>query len=53
MCWFEGRVEENREAFVARVSEPRFACKRCGRVANKKRWVCKPLSLKNLRDGTP
>jgi len=27
------------------VSEPTFYCVKCGRVANKKKWLCKPAKL--------
>jgi len=27
------------------VSSPRFVCTKCGRVADKKKWLCKPQKL--------
>ena len=31
--------------FTKLVDEPSFVCKKCGRVANKKTHLCKPVSL--------
>ena len=38
------------------VEEPKFYCKECGRVANKKKWLCIPKKLhrpqrKTISDG--
>lgn len=31
--------------FVKLVNEPHFFCKKCGRVSNKKTYLCKPVDL--------
>jgi hypothetical protein len=31
--------------FAKLVREPKFVCKKCGRVANKKICLCKPVEL--------
>jgi hypothetical protein len=28
------------------VEDPKFFCQECGRVANKKKWVCMPKKLR-------
>jgi hypothetical protein len=35
------RLEELRQI----VADPQFVCVKCGRVANKKKWLCKPVKL--------
>jgi len=44
--WKEETINDKFEAFKNIVQAPRFACKKCGRVANKKKWLHKPVSLK-------
>lgn len=44
--WKEETIIDNFEAFQDIVNSPRFACKKCGRVANKKKWLHKPVPLK-------
>jgi hypothetical protein len=44
--WKEEAINDNFEAFKDIVKSPQFACKKCGRVANKKKWLHKPVSLK-------
>jgi hypothetical protein len=44
--WKEEAINDNFEAFKDIVQSPKFACKKCGRVANKKKWLHKPVSLK-------
>ena len=43
--WKEETINDKFEAFKNIVQAPRFACKKCGRVANKKKWLHKPVSL--------
>jgi hypothetical protein len=44
--WKEYVTAEKIDEFIAIVSDPKFACKKCGRVADKKKWLHKPMSLK-------
>ena len=44
--WKEETINANFETFKEIVISPRFACKKCGRVANKKKWLHKPVPLK-------
>ena len=34
-----------KKALKKLVDEPRFFCKKCGRVANAKKYVCRPRKL--------
>jgi len=33
------------EKFSSIVSNPKYACTKCGRVADKKKWLHKPIEL--------
>jgi hypothetical protein len=44
--WKEETIIDNFEAFNDIVKSPKFVCKKCARVANKKNWLHKPLKLK-------
>jgi len=44
--WKEDDISEKFDKFINIVSSPKFVCKKCGRVADKKKWLHKPVSLK-------
>jgi len=44
--WKEETIIDNFEVFKDIVKSPKFACKKCARVANKKKWLHKPIPLK-------
>jgi hypothetical protein len=44
--WKEDDISKKFEKFITIVSAPKFVCKKCGRVADKKKWLHKPMSLK-------
>jgi hypothetical protein len=44
--WKKKYLSENLEELFTIVREPKFACEKCGRVANKKKWLHKPVSIK-------
>jgi hypothetical protein len=44
--WKEETIIDNFEAFKEIVTIPKHVCKKCGRVANKKKWLHKPIPLK-------
>ena len=49
MCkWSEKDLDEKIDKFTAIVSNPKFVCKKCLRVADKKKWLHKPLPLKQV-----
>ena len=37
--------ENNMAAYVKMVDAPTHVCQKCGRVANKKKYLCKPLKI--------
>ena len=44
--WKEDDIVKKFDKFVSIVKNPAFACKKCGRVADKKKWLHKPTELK-------
>ena len=47
MCkWKPEAIQKNLKAFKAMVDSPQFVCKKCGRVANTKKSLHKPVGLK-------
>ena len=44
--WKEDDLSEKFDKFISIVSEPKFTCMKCGRVADKKKWLHKPVPLK-------
>lgn len=46
MCkWGDGRVKDDLEKFKSLVLQPKYACKKCGRVAKDEENLCKPIDL--------
>jgi hypothetical protein len=44
--WKEDRLTEKLDEFMDIVRQPKFLCKNCGRVADDKKWLHKPISIK-------
>ena len=44
--WKEGDIDKKFDKFTAIVGNPKFVCKKCGRVADKKKWLHKSVALK-------
>ena len=44
--WKEDDISDNFDKFVSMVKNPKFVCKKCGRVADKKKRLHKPVALK-------
>jgi lipopolysaccharide biosynthesis regulator YciM len=40
------RIEDRMEELVKIVKSPEYVCKKCGRAARDKKWLCKPVALK-------
>jgi len=45
LCKRKKTLRKDPEAFAKLIDRPRFLCKECGRLANKKRYVCQPRKL--------
>ena len=41
-------LKDDPAAYLKLVSNPKFVCQNCGRVANSKKTLCKPESIKKL-----
>jgi hypothetical protein len=44
--WKEDHLAENLAEFMDIIRKPKFLCKKCGRVADKEKWLHKPFSIK-------
>ncbi len=44
--WKEDDLTEKLDEFMDVIREPKFLCKKCGRVANNKEWLHKPIVIK-------
>jgi hypothetical protein len=44
--WNRQKIEKNTKKLIKIVGKPVFLCKKCGRVAVKKKWLCKPEKIK-------
>ena len=44
--WKENDISGKFDKYINIVRNPKFVCKNCGRVADKKKWLHKPASLK-------
>ena len=43
--WKKGDVEDDFDELRKIVAKPAYVCRKCGRVADKKKWLCKPEAL--------
>jgi hypothetical protein len=43
--WTKTQLRDNFALLSRIVAQPTFACTKCGRVANDKKWLCKPKKL--------
>ena len=46
LCEMKKLVKTDFDQFLRYVTDPTHACRKCGRVANCKRRLCKPVRLK-------
>ncbi|MGD2016355.1 MAG: hypothetical protein PVH37_30490 [Desulfobacterales bacterium] len=44
--WKQDDIKKNLDEFSDIVRSPKFVCVKCGRVANKKKWLHKTAVLK-------
>lgn len=40
-------LDENMKAYMAIVKEPKYVCKKCGRVSKDEDLLCKPKKIKD------
>ena len=45
----EELIKSDLEAYMKLVNRPKYICKKCGRVANKKKLLCKAVKLKKSK----
>lgn len=43
--WKRNEYSEQKKLLRRIVAKPRYICLRCGRVADKKKWLCEPEAL--------
>jgi hypothetical protein len=43
--WSKSQLETHFALLAKIVTEPTYACTKCGRAANQKKWLCKPRRL--------
>ncbi|MGD8706739.1 MAG: hypothetical protein PVI84_14620 [Syntrophobacterales bacterium] len=43
--WKANDISGKFDKFTKIIREPKFVCKKCGRVADKKKWLHKPASF--------
>lgn len=41
----EDYLKENLKEYIKMVKEPKYICKKCGRVAEKEETLCKPKKM--------
>ncbi|MBN1102669.1 MAG: hypothetical protein JXL84_04550 [Deltaproteobacteria bacterium] len=44
--WKADDLNESLDEFMDIIRKPKFLCKKCGRVADKEKWLHKPVSIK-------
>lgn len=45
LCDLKKRLKDDLQMYVQLVNQPTHVCKKCGRVANDKKLLCKPLKI--------
>lgn len=43
--WKKDQIKTDLKLLKSIVKNPKFICQKCGRAANKKQWLCKPVSI--------
>lgn len=46
LCKLKKLLKNDLNDYIVHVGNPKFVCKSCGRVANKKNLICKPKKIK-------
>ena len=45
--WSKSQYTKQMDQLLEIVCDPTHVCKDCGRVANEKKWLCKPAKMPN------
>jgi len=48
LCKIKKLLKDDPAQYIQHVRKPKFVCKSCGRVANQKGLLCKPLKMKDF-----
>jgi len=48
LCEIKKLLKHDMKAYVAHVKKPKYVCQSCGRVADKKSFLCVPVNIKKL-----
>lgn len=48
LCKIKKLLKEDPSQYIEHVRKPKFICRSCGRVANQKSLLCKPLKIKDF-----
>ncbi len=51
LCKIKKLLKTDLELYIHHVQDPRFVCESCGRVARKKKWLCKSVRMTDLANG--
>jgi hypothetical protein len=51
--WSKDELRKHFEQLCQIVAEPRFVCKKCGRAANRKKWLCDGEKLSPSSETAP
>jgi len=52
LCKIKKLLKEDPATYIEHVKKPKFVCRSCGRVANKKGLLCTPLKIKSFETST-
>ncbi len=52
LCKIKKLLKEDPTTYIKHVKKPKFVCRSCGRVANKKGLLCAPLKIKSFEKST-
>ena len=47
LCKLKKSCKKEFGSYVALVNKPRHVCTKCGRAANKKKYLCKPRKIED------
>jgi hypothetical protein len=48
LCELKKSLKADLKSYISLIREPTHVCKKCGRVANNKRLLCKPIKLDDV-----